>query len=248
MASYTLGCGGLVETSFSRISNLSFRCLLKHALCSCDAWNLICFTPKYLLSVTLSLCPAATNSKARLWETDNMETRSFSKNIHIYFNVRIEGLSLRNVIFSVTEYTAVSTAFRISAMCVCPPRLPDLPQELEMKLSLTLPSGPTSLSVLSVVWRGGRHHATYYTTSAAWPDFKRQAEPGVVGTESRHILPQLSISRLFVCLLCNYMAVHASVISISSHGRRFSRLGLPLLKMVIIGFLVYVQKACINWQ
>lgn len=112
------------------------------------------FYSKYLLSITLSLCPAATNSKARLWETDNMETRSFSKNIHIYFNVRIEGLSLRNVIFSVTENTAVSTAFRISAMCVCPPRLPDLPQELKMKLSLTLPSGPTSLSVLSVVWRG----------------------------------------------------------------------------------------------
>lgn len=74
--------------------------------------------------------------------------------------------------------------------------------------------------------------------SAAWPDFKRQAEPGVVGTESRHILPQLSLPLLFVCLLCNYMAVHASVISISSHGCRFSRLGSPLLKMVIIGLLM----------
>ncbi len=175
-----------------------------------------------------------------------METRSFSKNIHIYFNIRIERLSLRNVIFSVTEYTAVSTAFRISAMCVCPPRLPDLPQELKMKLSLTLPSGPTSLSVLSVVWWGDVI-MQLIIPSAAWPDFKRQAEPGVVGTESRHILPQLSLPLLFVCLLCNYMAVHASVISISSHGCRFSRLGSPLLKMVIIGFLIYVQKACIIW-
>lgn len=49
---------------------------------------------------------------------------------------------------------------------------------------------------------GGRHRAIYYTTSVAWPDFKRQAEPGVVGTESRHILPQLSIPRFFVCSLC----------------------------------------------
>lgn len=49
---------------------------------------------------------------------------------------------------------------------------------------------------------GGRHRAIYYTTSVAWPDFKRQAEPGVVGTEYRHILPQLSIPRFFVCSLC----------------------------------------------
>lgn len=151
--SCTLGCRGLVETTFFRISNLSFRCLGKHALFSCDAWNLIClkFDLLYPESHHIQFMPCSDRWKdreRRFWETDSMERQdNFLRISTSLFQGQNWGTVTQKCYFQWYRCTAavcLSTLFAQTSSG----------NSRWSSSSWHILQGPTSPPVLSMVWRG----------------------------------------------------------------------------------------------